>query len=140
MIEQRQVLQEKAKKVEEIQEFLEEYKVIALASLHKVRAAQLQELRKKLQDAAHLRVIKNSLMKRVIDQSKSKPNLDKLEGHLTGSTIFLFTDLNPFAENLARLLFGLLSEKINSENNCVFSVTVGESDRCRVTYRQDEEK
>jgi len=96
MTEQRQVLQEKAKKVEEIQDFLEEYKVIALANLHKVRAAQLQELRKKLQDAAHLRVIKNSLMRRVIDQSKSKPNLDKLEGHLTGSTIFLFTSLNPF--------------------------------------------
>lgn len=96
MTEQRQVLQEKAKKVEDIQDFLKECKVIALADLHKVRAAQLQELRKKLQDVAHLRVIKNSLMKRVIDQSKGKPNLDKLEGHLIGSTIFLFTGLNPF--------------------------------------------
>lgn len=96
MTEQRRVLQEKSKKVEDIQDFLKEYKVIALADLHKVRAAQLQELRKKLQDVAHLRVIKNSLMKRVIDQSKGKPNLDKLEGHLIGSTIFLFTGLNPF--------------------------------------------
>jgi large subunit ribosomal protein L10 len=96
MTEQRQVLQEKAEKVEEIQDFLKEHKVIALADLHKVRAAQLQELRKKLQDVAHLRVIKNSLMKRAISQSKDKPNLDKLEAHLTGSTIFLFTDLNPF--------------------------------------------
>ncbi len=96
MTEQRQVWQEKAKKEDEIRDFLKERKVIALAGLHKVRAAQLQELRKKLQDVAHLRVIKNSLMKRVIRQYENKPNLDKLEDHLTGSTIFLFTGMNPF--------------------------------------------
>jgi len=96
MTEQRQILQEKAKEIEEIENVIQQYKVIALASLYKVRAAQLQELRKKLQKDTYLRVIKNSLMKRVIMQSKNKPNLDKLEDHLTGSTIYLFTDLNPF--------------------------------------------
>lgn len=96
MTEQRQVLQEKAKEIEEIRKIMEQHKVIALASLQKVRAAQLQELRKKLQRDAYLRVIKNTLVKRAISKSKDKPNLDKLEEHLAGSTIFLFTNLNPF--------------------------------------------
>ncbi len=95
MAEQRQILQEKAKEIEEIENTMQRYKVIALASLQKVRAAQLQELRKKLQNDAYLRVIKNTLMKRAITRS-GKPNLDKLENHLTGSTIYLFTNLNPF--------------------------------------------
>ena len=96
MTEQRQILQEKTKKIEEIGDTMQQHKVIALASLQKVRAAQLQELRKKLQNDAYLRVIKNTLMKRAIAQSKDKPNLDKLGDHLTGSTIYLFTNLNPF--------------------------------------------
>ncbi len=96
MTEQRQILQRKAKEVEEIENVIRQYKVIALADLQKVRAAQLQELRKKLQNDAHLRVIKNTLVKRALDESKNKPNLDKLKDHLTGSKIFLFTDLNPF--------------------------------------------
>lgn len=96
MAQQRQVLQEKVEEVEEIESVMKQYKVVALASLQKVRAPQLQELRKKLQNDAHLRVIKNSLIKRAIAQAKDKPNLEKLGDQLTGSTIFLFTNLNPF--------------------------------------------
>jgi len=96
MTQQRQILQQKAKEIKEIEDIIQQYKVIALANLQKVRAAQLQELRKKLQHDAYLRVIKNSLMKRAIAQSKDKPNLDELEGQLAGSTIYLFTNLNPF--------------------------------------------
>jgi large subunit ribosomal protein L10 len=89
-------LQEKAKEVEEIAGLIEQYKAIGLADLQKVRASQLQELRKKLHDVAHLRVIKNTLFRRAINGSKSKPDLDQLEDHLTGSRIVLFTNLNPF--------------------------------------------
>jgi large subunit ribosomal protein L10 len=96
MTEQRQILQQKAKKVDEIESLIQKHKVIALASLQKVRAAQLQELRKKLKNDAYIRVIKNTLIKRAIIQTKDKPNLEKLEELLSGSTIFLFTDLNPF--------------------------------------------
>ncbi len=96
MSEQRQVLQEKTEEVEEIKDIIQKYEIVALADLRKVRAAQLQELRKKLQSDAYLRVIKNTLMKRALSQVRDKPNLDKLEDHLAGSTIYLFTDLNPF--------------------------------------------
>jgi ribosomal protein L10 len=37
-----QVLQQKAKEVEEIAQLINEHKVLAIASLQKVRAAQLQ--------------------------------------------------------------------------------------------------
>ena len=97
-----QVLQEKISEVEEIKKLIERYKVIGVASLQKVRAAQLQEFKKNLADKVHMRVAKNTLMKRAIEELKEKPELKKLEEHLTGANIFLFTNLNPF--KLALLL------------------------------------
>lgn len=92
----RQMVIEKAREVEEIQGLLEKYKTIGVAGLQKVRAAQLQELKKKLRDIAHLRVIKNTLMRRAVAKCKSKDGIENLEGQITGSNILLFTDLNPF--------------------------------------------
>ncbi len=93
---ERQVLQLKAREIEEVCNTLQQYKVIALASLEKVRAAQLQQLRKKLEKDAFLRVTKNTLIKRAIAQVKDKPNLEIIGEHLTGATIYVFTNLNPF--------------------------------------------
>lgn len=98
----RQVLTEKAEEVEELKDLMLRHKVVGAASLEKVRAAQLQELRRKLENSAHLRVVKNTIMKRAIAQCKQKPELKKFEEHLSGPNIFLFTDLNPF--KLALLL------------------------------------
>lgn len=93
---ERQVLQQKAREIEEVCNTLQQYKVIALASLEKVRAAQLQQLRKKLEKDAFLRVTKNTLIRRAIAQVKDRPNLEIIGEHLTGATIYVFTDLNPF--------------------------------------------
>jgi len=99
----RQIVVQKAEEVEEIRKMVQRHKALGVASLQKVRAAQLQELKKKLKDIAHVQVIKNTLMKRALTpELKDKPNLEKLEGFLGGSNIFLFTDLNPF--KLALLL------------------------------------
>jgi large subunit ribosomal protein L10 len=91
-----QILQEKLGEVEEITQLMKQHKMIGIASLQKVRAAQLQELKKKLADKVYMRVIKNTLMKRAIENCKEKAELKKLEEHLTGSNTYLFTDLNPF--------------------------------------------
>jgi large subunit ribosomal protein L10 len=96
------VLQEKAAEVEEISELFRRYKVVGVASLQKVRASQLQELKKKLAKEAHIRVAKNTLVKRALENVKEKPDLKKLEKYLTGPNVFLFTDMNPF--KLASLL------------------------------------
>ncbi len=97
-----QVLQKKISEVEETTQLLKQYDVVGIASLQKARAPQLQELKKKLLDNVYMKVIKNTIMKRAIENCKEKPDLKKLEKHLTGSNIYLFTDLNPF--KLALLL------------------------------------
>jgi len=87
---------EKAERVEEIKNLVHRYEVIGAASLEKVRASQLQELRRKLQDSAYMCVVKNTLMKRAVAQSEDKPGLEKLGEYLSGPNVFLFTNLNPF--------------------------------------------
>lgn len=86
----------KAEKVKEIKRYLSQYDAVGIASLEKVRAAQLQRLRKKLEKNASIRVIKNSLMIRAVSKTKDKAGIRKLEEYLTGPNLFLFTDLNPF--------------------------------------------
>jgi len=96
----RPVLVQKSKEVEEIKKLVQAHNALGIASLQKVRAAQLQEMKKKLKDVARVQVIKNTLMKRALSELKDKPNLEKLGGFLDGSNIYLFTDLNPFKLSL----------------------------------------
>jgi large subunit ribosomal protein L10 len=91
-----QVLQEKMSEVEELTKLVNQHKVVGIASLQKVRAAQLQAFKKNLAGQVYMRVIKNRLMRLAIANCKDKPDLKKLEEHLTGSNVYLFTDLNPF--------------------------------------------
>jgi len=86
----------KADEVKELTSFLSQYNSLGIASLQKVRAAQLQKLRKKLEKSAYLRVVKNSLIKRAVSEAKDKVGIENLEEYLTGPNLFLFTNLNPF--------------------------------------------
>ena len=96
-----QVLEEKSGEVDAIKDILKQYNSIGICSLKKVRASQLQELKKSMQGKVYLRVLKNTLMKLAIEELK-KEDLKKLEEYLEGSNVYLFTDLNPF--KLALLL------------------------------------
>jgi ribosomal protein L10 len=95
------VLDEKAAEVEEIKELLQGYKSIGIANLKKVRASQLQGLKKTLGDKVYLRVLKNTLMKLALE-NMGKTELKQLEEYLDGSNVYMFTDENPF--KLALLL------------------------------------
>ena len=92
----RQTTLAKAEEVQEIKTLLQQYKAVGVASLQKVRAAQLQKLRRKLEKSAYLCVVKNTIIKRAIAECKDKPGLENLEESLGGSNMFLFTNLNPF--------------------------------------------
>ena len=96
-----QVLEAKSTEVDAIKDILKEYKSVGIASLKKVRASQLQELKKSMAGKVYLRVLKNTLIKIAIDEMNQE-DLKKLEEYLEGSNVFLFTDLNPF--KLALLL------------------------------------
>jgi len=91
-----QILQQKTKEVDELTKLISRYKIIGIASLNKVRAAQLQEFKRNLADRVFMRVLKNTLMKLAIENCRERPELKKLEEHLQGSNVFMFTDLNPF--------------------------------------------
>ena len=92
----RQAVQEKTEKIKEIKNLIQQHKVLGVASLQKIRAAQLQGLRRKLKGNASFLVIKNTIIRRAVAECKDKPGLEGLEEHLTGSNIYLFTNLNPF--------------------------------------------
>ena len=96
-----QVLKEKTSEIEEIKDLLKGYKSIGIASLQKVRAAQLQEFKKNLAGKVYMRVLKNTLTKFAIEDI-GRDDLKKLEEYLEGANLFLFTNLNPF--KLALLL------------------------------------
>ncbi len=91
-----QVLEQKMQEVNQITDLIKKYKVVGIASLQKVRAAQLQEFKKNLADKVYMRVMKNRLMKLAIENCKEKPDLKKLGEHLEGSNVYIFTDENPF--------------------------------------------
>src|SRR3990170_594178 len=96
-----QVLDEKAGEVEAIKGILKEYKSIGVGRLQKVRAPQLQELKKSMAGKVRLRVLKNTLVRIAIDEMGDEA-LKQLEVFLDGSNVYLFSNLNPF--KLALLL------------------------------------
>ena len=96
----KQVVVQKAAEVEEIKKMLIEHRALGVANLQKVRAAQLQEMKRKLKDMANVHVIKNTLIRRAVAECKDKPGLEKVESLLSGPNIFLFTNLSPFKLSL----------------------------------------
>jgi large subunit ribosomal protein L10 len=94
-----QVLQQKTSEVEEIVDVLKDCKSIGIASLQKVRASQLQELKKSMKGQVTFRVLKNTLVKLALEEMK-KAELVPLEDYLEGSNVFMFTELNPFKLSL----------------------------------------
>jgi len=89
-------LVEKSEKVEEIKSLLTKYRILGVASLHKVRASQLQEIRKKIEGIAYLKVYRNTLVERALREFSNKQSLEKLEEYVQGSNVYVFTNYNPF--------------------------------------------
>jgi len=110
--------------VQEIAQLVKQHKVIGIASLQKVRATQLQAFKKNLQGKVYMRVVKNTLMRKAIEENaKEKPDLNKLLDHLIGSNVYLLTDLNPF--NLALTLEkGKVKTTAKSGDTAAFDVVV----------------
>ncbi len=92
---ERGTIRRKAQKVEKLVSSIDQYNVIAFASLHKVRAIQLQELAKRFRSDILLKTVKNVLVKRALERS-GKKNINELTKHMVGSNLLLLTDMNPF--------------------------------------------
>lgn len=105
----RPVLIEKMEKVKEIKAMLKKYRVLGIASLHKVRAAQLQEMRKKMKGIAHIKVYKNTLVERTLEEAGKSGEVKKLKEFIQGSNAYIFTNYNPF-----KLAFLLEKNKVKA--------------------------
>lgn len=101
--------EKKRKVVEELKGYLRTYKVFALADLVGLRTRELQAIRRKLYGKAVIKVAKNTLMRRAIEEVFGK-EAEKIVPYLTGQNAFLFADMNPFE------LYEFLEEnKVESE-------------------------
>lgn len=98
----RRTLIEKSEKVEEIKGLFKVYRALGIASLHKVRAPQLQEIKRNLEGIAYLKVFKNTLVERALREIKNEPSIEKLKKYMQGSNVYIFMNYNPF--KLALLL------------------------------------
>lgn len=87
----------KVQEVEALSRLIDQSKVISIASSYKVRAPQLQALKKKLRGEVTIQVSKNTLMQRAIVKcGKTKPNIKELPKYITGANIVMFTNMDPF--------------------------------------------
>jgi len=89
----------KVRIVEELAGLMKEYSVIGIASLSKIRARDLQELRKVLRPHVKLKCAKNTLF-RIAAKKVGLKNLEELEPFLKGENIFIFANMNPYKLNI----------------------------------------
>jgi len=83
---------------QKLAELIEKYPVVAVADLQKVRSSQIQEIRKKLRGQAEVLVAKNTVLRKAAGtMNEKKPQIDAFAGGLAGSSLLMFTGMNPFA-------------------------------------------
>ena len=81
--------------INDLSELIQSSNTTAFCNLYKVRAAQLMQLRKNFKDDIKIRVIKNTLAKHGIANSKVD-NSDKLVEGVSEQKAFIFTNMDPF--------------------------------------------
>ncbi len=79
-------------KVQVLKTLVEGKKTVGIASISRLPTPQLQQIRKKLKGSAELRVSKNLLMKRALQDSE----YDELIGLIEEQSGLIITDLDPF--------------------------------------------
>ncbi len=97
---ERRIPEWKRRVVEELVELFKKYPVVGIADLTGMPTKQLQLIRKKFRRQIVFKVAKKNLILRAVEEA----GLDKhlFEKYITGSTMLLFTDMNPF--KMARMI------------------------------------
>lgn len=92
---QREYSEKKISTIDKIARLTNEYPVIVVTQLSKVRSAQLMAVRKVLRGNAEIVVVKNKLAKLALKKAGIK-NADELIGQLTGQNALMFSRMDPF--------------------------------------------
>ncbi|AEH06019.1 50S ribosomal protein L10 [Methanothermococcus okinawensis] len=89
----------KIEEVNNLKKLLKEGNVVALADMMEVPARQLQEIRAKIRGKMILRMSRNTLIKRAIEEvaeETNNPEFAKLAEHIAKGAAIIVTDMNPF--------------------------------------------
>ena len=93
----RKNIQKKQKIVNELVEMLSSGKTVAIASIERVPADLMQNVRRELAGKAKIKVVKNLLLIRALENVKGKiEKIEALEENLDGPTAVIVTDMDPF--------------------------------------------
>ena len=84
----------KKDEVEEIKELIRKYPIIGVIGIGGIPAKQLQKMRRDLKDKAVLKVSRNTLMRRALDQSSD--DVKEMDKYVDVQTALIFTEQNPF--------------------------------------------
>ncbi|MEM0174384.1 MAG: 50S ribosomal protein L10, partial [Sulfolobaceae archaeon] len=95
----------KIEEVNDIKEKIKKYNVILIADIQGFPADKLHEIRKRLRGIAELKVAKNSLFE--IALRESGINVEQFKKYLTGTNLYIFTNINPFTLSLILSRFNL---------------------------------
>jgi large subunit ribosomal protein L10 len=88
------VPQWKIDEIESIKQLVSKYSVVAVAGIRDIPAKQLQEMRRNMKDVVKIRIYRNNLIHRALDESSS--DLSPIVSSVGDQTALVFTDLNPF--------------------------------------------
>lgn len=84
----------KIDEVESIKQLIGRYSVVGVAGIRDIPAKQLQEMRRNMKDDVKIRIYRNNLIHRALDDSDS--DLSPMGSSVNDQTALVFTDLNPF--------------------------------------------
>ncbi|MCS7099919.1 MAG: 50S ribosomal protein L10 [Sulfolobales archaeon] len=85
----------KSRVVDQIKELLKQYRVLAIMAVDRAPAAESRRIYGRLSEYGVVKLYKNSLVLRALRDLGAK-NVDRVSEYLTGSNIFMFTNMNPF--------------------------------------------
>ncbi|MDR6222353.1 large subunit ribosomal protein L10 [Methanococcoides alaskense] len=84
----------KKDEIEEIKSLIESYPLFGVIGIEGIPAKQLQSMRRDLKDFAVLKVCRNTLTRRALDQSSD--DVKKMDDYVDVQTALIFTKQNPF--------------------------------------------
>jgi large subunit ribosomal protein L10 len=87
----------KSRQLEELKELVKQSSVIGIIKISGVGTRQLQGIKRSLHDKAVIKVVKNTLVKKAIEEAGSKKKgIEKVLSLLTKQNAFVFTNMSPF--------------------------------------------
>jgi large subunit ribosomal protein L10 len=89
--------QKKADQVKELKELVKQSSVIGIVKISGIGTRQLQGIKRSLGDKAVIRVVKNTLVKKAIEEAgEKKRGIEKVLTLLKEQNAFIFTNMSPF--------------------------------------------